>query len=224
MLVLKNFVSIFSCMKILSYLLAAFIMITSTTYAQDSSMTIPGEYYLTGVMETGAGFKLNSDSTFEFFFSYGALDRYGSGKWTVQDNNVHLISKPKPERDFKLINSKKQGGDFTVKISDKNSIILSFIECSLIKKGNTLQEKTNREGFARFQITNPDSIALRCIASPERRSVFVVTKDINYYEFNLEPWISEYFFDDLILNIKEGGLEGRFPLVDGRVCRFEKAK
>jgi len=198
-------------------------MITSATHAQDSLMNIPGEYYLTGVMETAAGFKLNSDSTFQFFFTYGALDRYGSGTWTFKNNTLHLISKPKPSSDFKLVKSKKQAGDFIVKISDNNPAILSYIECSLINKSNITRVETDRDGYARFHVANPDSITLRCIVSPERTSVFAVTKDINYYEFNLEPWISEYFFDDLIMNFKEDGLEGRFPILDGKVCRFEKA-
>ena len=42
---------------------------------------ISGDYYLTGVMETGCGIKLNPDNTFEFFYSYGALDRHGYGSW-----------------------------------------------------------------------------------------------------------------------------------------------
>ena len=42
-----------------------------------------GEYSLTGVMETASGIQLNKDSTFQFYFSYGALDREGQGKWSV---------------------------------------------------------------------------------------------------------------------------------------------
>ena len=41
--------------------------------------TVAGEYYLQGVMETASGFKLNEDSTFQFFFMYGAMDRVGEG-------------------------------------------------------------------------------------------------------------------------------------------------
>jgi hypothetical protein len=44
--------------------------------AQTNNIT--GVYNLRGVMEMASGFKLNNDSSFEFYFSYGALDRYGS--------------------------------------------------------------------------------------------------------------------------------------------------
>ena len=56
--------------------------------AQQKTNTAIGEYYLSGVMETASGFKLNPDSTFQFFFSYGALDRSGSGTWKQEGNNI----------------------------------------------------------------------------------------------------------------------------------------
>ena len=56
-----------------------FFVFTSLMLNLNAQKNITGEYYLQGVIETASGFKLNDDSTFEFFFSYGALDRYGSG-------------------------------------------------------------------------------------------------------------------------------------------------
>ncbi len=37
-----------------------------------------------------SGFLLNPDKTFQFFFSYGALDRTGTGTWT--EKNGQLIN------------------------------------------------------------------------------------------------------------------------------------
>ena len=54
---------------------------------------VAGMYYLQEVKETASGFKLEKDGTFKFFFSYGALDRYGSGNWTMQDDQVVLQSR-----------------------------------------------------------------------------------------------------------------------------------
>ena len=47
-------------------------------FMMNAKNSLAGEYYLKAVMETASGFNPHSDSTFEFFFSYGALDRYGS--------------------------------------------------------------------------------------------------------------------------------------------------
>src|SRR5687768_17783125 len=72
--------------------------------AQNNS-PMHGEYYLRGVMETASGFKLNTDSTFEFFYTYGALDRYGSGTWKQVDNIVTFNSRTQPGRDFAILKS-----------------------------------------------------------------------------------------------------------------------
>ncbi len=58
-------------MKYTICLLLAFISLALNIYAQKN---ITGEYALTGVMEAGSAFKLNDDSSFEFYFSYGALN------------------------------------------------------------------------------------------------------------------------------------------------------
>jgi hypothetical protein len=51
-------------------------------------------------METASGFKINEDSSFEFYFSYGALDRYGSGKWNIKNDSIILNSKLFPRERF----------------------------------------------------------------------------------------------------------------------------
>src|SRR5215831_8423666 len=97
------------------------ILLILTISANMNAQAIAGEYYMQGVMETASGFKLDKDSTFQFFFSYGALDRFGSGKWSFHDNKIILNSKPYPGRDFKLVNSTKNSQNFiTVKIEDSN--------------------------------------------------------------------------------------------------------
>src|SRR5919112_422061 len=96
-------------MKIFYFVLLLFFQGTS---AQNKS-SMQGEYFLRGVMETASGFKLNADSTFEFFYSYGALDRYGSGKWRQVNGNIIFESRARPPQDFALIKSEKSPDNFT---------------------------------------------------------------------------------------------------------------
>lgn len=42
---------------------------------------LAGEYELDGVMETGSGLLLRADCSFEWYFSYGALDLGARGTW-----------------------------------------------------------------------------------------------------------------------------------------------
>src|SRR4051794_35415749 len=72
-------------MKTIICLLLFFIGLTTNGQAQKN---MEGEFVLEGVREMACVFKLNSDSSFEFYFSYGALDRYGSGKWTTDKNKI----------------------------------------------------------------------------------------------------------------------------------------
>src|SRR6185503_1226040 len=94
-------------MKIKSFFLFTIIISVLKTDAQIPDSTIAGEYYLEGVMEVGSGFLLKPDHTFQMFFSYGSLDKSGSGTWTQKDSFLILNSDARPSNDFKLISSKK---------------------------------------------------------------------------------------------------------------------
>src|SRR4030095_4396775 len=102
-----------------------FILIINKNLTAQTTSSMQGEYYLRGVMETASGFKLNADSSFQFFYSYGALDRYGSGTWKQTNNTIILNSRPQPPKDLALIKSEKSPGDVvTIRIVDNNELIL----------------------------------------------------------------------------------------------------
>src|ERR1044071_832839 len=107
-------------------LISILIMIVADIEAEDS---IPGEYYMHGVMETASGFQLNSDSSFQFFYSYGALDRSGKGKWSLRDDSVIVFnSEPRPPLDFKLVEHKPaQKGAMIIQVTDNNKNILRYV-------------------------------------------------------------------------------------------------
>ena len=58
--------------------------------APAAAPALAGEYHLEGVMETGSGLRLNQDGTFDWYFTYGALDLAARGKWTRQGDGVEL--------------------------------------------------------------------------------------------------------------------------------------
>ena len=51
---------------------------------------LAGEYRLDGVMETGSGLLLREDGSFEWYFSYGALDLGARGRWVRSGEVVEL--------------------------------------------------------------------------------------------------------------------------------------
>ena len=58
--------------------------------AQAPQASLAGEYHLDGVMETGSGLLLRDDGSFEWSFTYGALDLGAGGKWKREGDTVVL--------------------------------------------------------------------------------------------------------------------------------------
>ena len=193
--------------------------------AQTNSRDYTGEYYLRDVMETASGFKLNPDSSFQFFFSYGALDRMGSGKWTVRGNELILNSRPRPPLDFKMVSSTSgDAQNITIRISDPNKNILRYVDCTLSSAKGSTTLTTDHDGYARFPLSKVDSIGLIFTWCPDRVSYFKVTSPAHhYFEFHFEPWIAEVFFDNFKLNIDKEGFEGPHPLMLSKTFHYEKA-
>lgn len=51
---------------------------------------VAGFYTLIGEMEVGSQLVLQTDGQFEFMLAYGAIDQYGRGCWTLEDQVISL--------------------------------------------------------------------------------------------------------------------------------------
>jgi hypothetical protein len=197
----------------------------TTSQTQTGASSPAGEYYLQGVMETASGFKLNEDSTFQFFFSYGALDRFGEGHWSVQNDSIVLNSRNKPAHDFAMVNAKKVKSDnITIRITDSNEMVARYMYC-IIRGGGQQQESAfNSDGTLSFTPQPVETIELLFEFCPEKTSVFSLqAKDYDYFEFRSEPWIMELFFENFKLQTEEDGLNGAHPLLNGQSFQYRKA-
>lgn len=211
-------------MKQKFYLFALLLFSGQSAIAQKTP-TIAGEYHLQGVMETASAILLKPDSTFELYFSYGAMDRQGHGKWTFQNGNVVLNSRPRPERDFALVTSKMEADSFTtVRIVDSNQQILPFFETLIHSSEGEKYAKMNQEGVVRIPKIKTTGLDLFFTLAPERYSSFPVTSEDNYFEFRIEPWIIEIFVENITLKPAKKGLTGEHPLLKGDAFPYEKMK
>lgn len=188
------------------------------------SKSIAGEYQLQGVRETASGFLLKPDGDFQFFFSYGALDRYGSGKWKWKNNEIIFNSAEKPGEDFALLESKKsQMDDISVKINDKNKNLLHYVYASLQKENSESWQPANKEGMIRFPGQKLKDISLIFEFCPEKISTFTdINRSHNDFTFRFEPWIMEVFFKDFMLKAEPNGFAGRHPLLKGDQFLFAR--
>ncbi|MGX5856290.1 hypothetical protein ACWKW6_21740 [Dyadobacter jiangsuensis] len=211
-------------MKQKLYLLS-FMLFTGFISAAQAPNSIPGEYHLQGVMETASALLLKQDSTFELYFSYGAMDRQGNGKWQFQDGKIILNSRSRPERDFALVTSKVASDDLTtIKIVDSNAQILPFFETLIKTAGGEKYGKMNQEGMFQIPKTKTTGIDLFFTLAPERYTSFAVESDDNYFEFRIEPWIIEIFVENVVLKPEKDGLVGEHPLLKGDAFSYEKMK
>lgn len=186
--------------------------------------TMTGEYYLEGVREVASGFKLNGDASFQFFFSYGALDRYGVGTWQLKDGKVVLNSKPQPEKDFAQVASSVRPGNMTtIRIIENNTMLLPYVYAVVKTAHGEDTLRTDSKGMITFPIKELQAITLMFEFCPERHSTFVVNDPKhNFFEFRFEPWLMEVFFANFSLAADSSGLWGKHPLIQGEQFHYNK--
>ncbi|MDJ1479587.1 MULTISPECIES: hypothetical protein [Xanthocytophaga] len=178
-----------------------------------------GEYYLQGAMEVGSGLWIKPDFTFEFFYSYGMIDRIANGKWEQKGGHLVLNNTPKPEKDFILVSSsKKTRKQLVIQISDPNKMVVRSVYCQLqTRSGMVLEGSSDAHGVIVFDTAEPLSIALIHEFWPDRYSVFeIANPEENYFEFTIEPRIVDVEFSDLTLQIGDNMLQGPHPLLKGQ--------
>ncbi len=188
--------------------------------AQTNPQTMqPGEYHLEGVREVASGFQFNADHTFGFYFVYGAVDRLGQGTWQRKGDSLILNGPRKPEKDFKLVASRKVPGNrVTIQVKNPNEQVLTAIYCEIQTPNGPMQARTRSEhqGRITFDASSVQSISLIHGYWPDRYSDFPVTDPThNYFEFSIEGHITDVEFRDLTLRITPRGLTGPHPLMEG---------
>lgn len=205
-------------------LLFFFTTLFSVMHAQTKTVSPVGNYYLQGVMETASGFRLNKDSSFQFFFSYGALDRYGEGKWKVKNNSIVFESRQKPAADFRL--TKTNAGEkerISIQLKDMNPDLLHYVYCKIKGDGKEQEGTIDKDGRIAFALQPIDSIELVFEFCPEKKSILAVTsKEHHAFELVPEPWLMEIFFHNFSLQQTKNGLSGGHPLSNKIDFQYQK--
>jgi len=184
-----------------------------------------GLYYLQEVKETASGFKLSPDGAFRFFFTYGAVDRYGSGHWTIDNDHVLLQSRPWVGNDFAGVDSKVVNENFiTTKIVGGNPVLIRHVFFSLRNGETGSWIKTNERGEAAFPLQPVTNVSMVFEFCQERFTHFnIENPGHNYFEFRFEAWLMEVFFDNFQLKISKYALSGKHPLMKGEKFVYEKS-
>ncbi len=208
-------------------LLFIFLFIFSkNARAQVAEKELVGNYYLTGLREIGSGFELLANGTFQFFFSYGALDRAGNGTWKIVGDSLVLKSTKIAEKDYKLEKTEKRNiKGTTIKITCANNYLAEKVFVQINGGKNTPIQKVDSYGSIHFEESGVEKIDLIFQFCPEKISKFTITKkSYNYFEFNMLPSIFDVNFNDMKLKISPNKLTGNLPFLDEKEYDFIKEK
>ena len=180
-----------------------------------------GEYYLESIPEVASGIIFKDDFTFEFFFSTGALDRFGVGTWKEELSKgnkkmVVLNSDSTKKNPLSLANSsRKKGKQTTVKMIDINpSLSTYFIAIGFIDN-DTVYTYCDQQGEAVLDGEIFDSLQIAFEFCPDHILSIPSTKNHNYFQVKSDESLFEIFFRNFTFTVNEDGLAGNHPVLKG---------
>jgi hypothetical protein len=180
-------------------------------------MDISGEYMLTNVREMASGFLLMPDHQFQFFFSYGALDRQAKGEWRQEGDQVIFNSTSWSGADFSIINSSAEQPEegIVVVLDPPNPMLAAYLHLSLSGGQADSWVQFRGPGELRLEPQEFDSLAIQFEFCPERFTVLLITKGHNQFVIRPEPTLFELYLDQFTLLHTVDGLSGKHPLLEG---------
>ena len=197
----------------LKILLAVKIFAIMSLMQKLSAQDIAGEYYIKGNHEMVAAFKFDADSSFEFYFVYGAVDRTAKGTYTVNGKNILLKSDKPAGHDFTVTMEKISGQGSTVKFTDKNQYLQKSIACVFIKGKQEEVVYSDAKGIAHSSLSECDSIIAVHMLFPDAPTAIKSSSanKNNYFEATLNPSLAAVSFKDFVLTKKDDSLVGSLP-------------
>lgn len=183
-----------------------------------------GEYILQEVREMASGFLLKPDHTFEFFFAYGALDRFATGNWKEEGYKIIFNTRKWPGSDFTLVSSEPGEKDsIIIEFQQNNPMLSAYVYASLANGAANTWERFDQRGYVRLPLQAFDAVSLIFEFCPERFSRLPVSnRDHHKFIIRAEQTLAELYLEDFNLSITESGLKGKHPLMQGEEFVYEK--
>ena len=187
-----------------------FLFMTSSLTIQ--AQPIEGVYRMSGGHEMVAAFEFKKDSSFKFYFIYGAIDRNSSGRFTIYDGKIILHAEKEPGNDFTITNQGQRGEGTAIQLSDRNPYLIRNV-VGIFKKGAEQdQQFSNNDGYMHSDLNECDSIMLIHTLFPDVPTFIKKTQPKNnYFELTLNPSLAQLSFRDFTLSINREGLRGNLP-------------
>jgi hypothetical protein len=175
--------------------------------------------------EMVAGFNFSAGNRFEFFYSYGAVDRMATGSFTVEGDTLKLKSDKPAGKDFRVTSQSREGTGYTVRFDHPNKYLLSHIRCIFFSEGKKTEELTDQSGQVHVSLAHCDTIYVQHLLYPD---VLTLVKDQanNNTRFNLQlnPSLEQVSFKGINFKIENDSVISCLPnyFMDIEGIEFEK--
>lgn len=170
-----------------------------------SQTKIQGEYFFRKT-EMVAGFNFSAAGTFQFFFSYGAVDRTAAGSFIVEGNTIKLKSNKEAGKDFTVTAQSKEATGYTIAFNHPNKYLLQNIRCVFFVNGKEEQAVTDNNGKVHVDLAHCDSIYAQHLLYPD---ILTLVKDAanknNRFTLSLNPSLEQLSFKGIDLTIENDG-------------------
>ena len=182
---------------------------------------VTGEYEFHR-QEMVAGFNFSTDWKFEFFYSYGVVDRSATGSFSISGDTLHLKSDKEAGKDFTIKSQSKKGGGFRIQFEDDNKFLLSNIRCSFFNGNERKDEYTNQDGIIETELLNCDKIYVYHELFPDMVTLIKDEKNNNdQFTLTLNPSLGQVSFQGVDFKISDNKLS---PLMKSYIFPMEEVE
>ncbi len=166
-----------------------------------SQTTIVGEYYFRK-MEMASGFNFSKDGKFQFFYTYGAVDRTASGSFIVEGDILKLKSDKEPGKDFTITGQSKLGNGYSLTFKHPNQYLLKNIVCIFIVNGKQQEAYSDSNGEVHVDLERCDSIYVLHNLYPDVPTLVKDEKNDNTrFTLQLNPSLEQISFKGIDFKI-----------------------
>jgi hypothetical protein len=169
-----------------------------------SQTAIQGEYYFRRT-EMVAGFNFLKNGKFQFFYSYGAVDRSASGSFLVKGDTLKLKSDKEAGKDFTVTSESKQANGYSITFKHANKYLLKNILCVFIVNGKEQEAFSDSNGEVHIDLAHCDTIYVQHSLYPDIATLVKDKKnDNNRFTLTLNPSLEQVSFKGIDFKITGG--------------------
>ena len=149
-----------------------------------------------------AGFNFSADGKFEFFYSYGAVDRSANGTFSVEGNMLKLKSDKEAGKDFTIKAQSKQSHGYTIVFEDANKYLVKNILCLALIDGKLNEVYTDSKGKVQLDVPKCDTIYAQHPMFPDILTLIKDKKnENNNFTLTLNPSLARVSFKGIDFTI-----------------------